>query len=172
MRSEFLPPSLKMSWPIVCVFPFFYTAPFTYWRHCNITMPSESDAHQSQMPQRQKTMYVIHTTRRRLIATDAKEYHRLVAADSTIELPGPFTDRDEILHQLRGLKEKEHREKICTLFARSFLYCKFPASQDSVEWDLDPRCYGLGHFIDCHNKSVAIYLFYPDIRELPGLVRD
>lgn len=87
-------------------------------------------------------------------------------------ITGPFTDRDEILHPLRGLKEKEHQEKVCTLVARSPLYCKFPASQDSVEWDLDPRCYGLGYFIDCHNKPVAIYLFYPDIREPPGLVRD
>ncbi|KAF5587858.1 hypothetical protein FPANT_6798 [Fusarium pseudoanthophilum] len=118
-------------------------------------MSSEPNTHYSQ-----KADHVIHRTRRRLMATVAKEYDRAVAADPALELPGPFTDRDQILHQLRGLKEKEHREITCARFARDPLYCIFPASQDSVEWYLD--YYGVQHFIDCHNKSVAMYLCYPD----------
>jgi hypothetical protein len=94
------------------------------------------------------------------MATVPKEYDRVVAADPALDLPGPFTDRDQILHQLRALKEKEPREITSARFSREPLYYIFPARQDSVEWYLD--YYGVQHFIDYHNKSVAMYLYYPD----------
>ncbi|KAF5556103.1 hypothetical protein FNAPI_5894 [Fusarium napiforme] len=100
-------------------------------------MSSEPNIHYSQ-----KADHVIHRTRRRLMATVAKEYDRVFAADPALELPGPFTDRDQILHQLRGLKEKEHREITCARFARDPL-CQIESDRAAggVLNSLDPWLY-------------------------------
>ncbi|KAF5589037.1 uncharacterized protein FSUBG_11288 [Fusarium subglutinans] len=79
-------------------------------------MDSEPDPNQSR-----KADYVVQRTRRRLMATDAKEYHRLLDRNPALGLPGQFTDRDQILHQLRALKEKEHRENTSALFVREYM---------------------------------------------------
>ncbi|KAF5672267.1 hypothetical protein FCIRC_8464 [Fusarium circinatum] len=123
-------------------------------------MDSEPDPNQSR-----KADYVVQRTRRRLMATDTKEYHRLLDRNPALGLPGPFTDRDQILHQLRALKEKEHRENTSALFVREYMRFKFSASSNSVEWRLDTNYNDRRYFLDCYNKSVAMYLFYPDANQ-------
>ncbi|KAF9773840.1 hypothetical protein IL306_008247 [Fusarium sp. DS 682] len=124
-------------------------------------MPPRSDTHQPQTPERRDALYIIRKTRQRLRATDATKYEQTIDENSA-EPHRLIYDREEILHQLRGLKEKQHRENICILFARLPLHWNLPVGQDEPDWDLKHRYCGLEHLIDCHNKSTAIYLFDPE----------
>ncbi|KAL4724585.1 hypothetical protein ACLX1H_008027 [Fusarium chlamydosporum] len=79
---------------------------------------------------------------------------------------GPFEDRDDILHQLRGLKEYIHRGAAldsilfpmpCRLSNGKYRPMIWkPGKETDRQWGW------LERIIDCHNKSVAIYSLDPD----------
>ncbi|KAJ4247521.1 hypothetical protein NW762_013198 [Fusarium torreyae] len=105
----------------------------------------------SQTPDRQDAQYVVYKTLQRL---------RLGACK------GPYQDRDQILHQLRGLKEEKHRKHVLRNFAREPSRWKLSSEQQNqVFWTFgetaQSRYSTLESIIDCHNKSTAIYLFDP-----------
>ncbi|EEU41306.1 uncharacterized protein NECHADRAFT_83239 [Fusarium vanettenii 77-13-4] len=94
---------------------------------------------------------VIHMTRRRL---------RLGARQ------GPYKTRKEILHQLRGIKEKSHRVAVLECFSRKPSRFRLRAGeQNPVSWSfgqtLQSRGWAVRHILDYHNKSTAIYLLDP-----------
>jgi hypothetical protein len=105
----------------------------------------------SQTPDRQDADYVIHKTLRRL---------RLGVSQ------GPYKTREQILHQLRGIKEKTHRRSLIETFSREPLRWRLASGeQNQVRWACSETIYSkswaLQHIIQCHNKSTAIYLFDP-----------
>ncbi|RSL52422.1 hypothetical protein CEP53_008098 [Fusarium sp. AF-6] len=105
----------------------------------------------SQTQDRRDARYVIHMTRRRL---------RLGACQ------GPYKTRTEILHQLRGIKEKTHRMAALECFSRVPSCFRLRAGeQNPVSWSFgqtrQSRGWTVRHILDYHNKSTAIYLLDP-----------
>ncbi|OBS29571.1 hypothetical protein FPOA_03509 [Fusarium poae] len=75
---------------------------------------------------------------------------------------GPFTDRDQILHQLRGLKEREHRvEALKSIssdahFFRSTGKMYKPLTKENLS-----AYYKVYSMVPCYNKSIMIYTLDP-----------
>ncbi|KAF4334794.1 hypothetical protein FBEOM_11361 [Fusarium beomiforme] len=121
-------------------------------------MSPRPDTQQFQTPERRDALYTIRKMRQQLEATDTTEDDYII--DRDIARPqGLFYNRDEILHQLRGVKEKKHQENMYILFARLPLHWNLPVIKDDPDWDLKHLDYGLEHLVYCRNKSVAIFLF-------------
>ncbi|KAH6891497.1 hypothetical protein B0T10DRAFT_512022 [Thelonectria olida] len=105
----------------------------------------------SQTPDRQDAHYIVHKTLQRLILSESQ---------------GPYEDRDQILHQLRGMKEKRHRQRVLENFAREPSCWRLACGQQNQAlWAFgqtpQSKYSALQRIIDCHNKSTAIYLLDP-----------
>lgn len=111
------------------------------------------DTHQfSQTPDRRDARYVIHRTLQRLRLGTSQERYKT---------------REQILHQLRGMKEKKHRTAVLESFSREPSCFRLRAGeQNSVSWSFgqtpQSRGFAVQHILDYHNKSTAIYLLDPE----------
>ncbi|CAG7565809.1 unnamed protein product [Fusarium equiseti] len=90
--------------------------------------------------------------------SDARDLHHHVQYKSA----GPYNDRDEILHYLRGLKEEQHRLSATDgILCRQLRFVHKGKEYKPTVWKGIDYCGVLERTRMCYNKSVMIYVLDP-----------
>lgn len=90
--------------------------------------------------------------------SDARDLHHHVKTKSS----GPYNNRDEMLHYLRGLKEEQHRLSATdAILCRQLRFRHVDKGYKPTVWKGIDYCGVLERTRMCYNKSVMIYILDP-----------